>query len=373
MTLSRRRASMTARRCCVAGLALLAACSTRDGDAAGAAAAREDSPSSAVPGGMVLVPGGTTRIGSEDGPPDEAPVWRARVAAFYMDASPVTVARFRAFVEATGHVTDAERLGDGGVFDLAERQWKLVPGASWHHPHGPAGPAAPDDHPVTQVSWYDAVAFARWEGKRLPTEAEWEHAARGGRDAREPYAWGRTLVEGGKHRANTWQGSFPERNTGEDGHVFTSAVGAFGETALGLTDMGGNVWEWTADWYRPYGERERPFTPAEGSERAQRGGSFLCHESYCHGYRVSGRSHSTPETALFHVGFRLVKDVERCSPALSQAHSRDDGEVIARQLAARRIGKDGARDRHHRASQQDPVDSPLPSCRRDAIEAVEGA
>ena len=308
-----RRGAILALPCCIAGSAMLAACATRDGDAARApeSGASASTAELAAPEGMVLVPGGTTRIGSADGPPDESPVWTARVAPFHMDASPVTVARFRRFVDATGYVTDAERIGDGGVFDLEARAWRLVPGASWHHPHGPAGPAAPDDHPVTQVSWYDAVAFARWDGKRLPTEAEWEHAARGARDLREPYAWGRTLVEGGEHRANTWQGSFPERNTGEDGHVFTSAVGAFGATSLGLTDMGGNVWEWTADWYRPYAERSRPFVPDASSERAQRGGSFLCHESYCHGYRVSGRSHSTPETALFHVGFRLVRDIPR--------------------------------------------------------------
>ena len=308
-----RRGAVVALPWCIAALGVLAGCATRDGDAARAPGS--EAPASAaeatVPEGMVFVPGGTTRIGSDDGLPDESPVWAARVAPFHMDASPVTVARFRRFVDATGHTTDAERLGDAGVFDLERRQWKLVPGASWHHPHGPSGPPAPDDHPVTQVSWHDAMAFARWEGKRLPTEAEWEHAARGARDLRQPYAWGRTLVENGGYRANTWQGSFPERNTAEDGHVFTSAVGAFGRTSLGLTDMGGNVWEWTADWYRPYSERALPFTPGPASERAQRGGSFLCHESYCHGYRVSGRSHSTPETALFHVGFRLVRDISR--------------------------------------------------------------
>lgn len=264
-----------------------------------------------VPAGMVLVPGGTTRIGAEDGRPDEAPVWSARLEPFFMDEHPVTVARYRKFVDETGYATEAERLGDAAVFDMEARRWTLVPGAAWHHPHGPAGPPAPDDHPVTQVSWNDAMAFARWDGKRLPTEAEWEHAARGGRDSRDRYAWGPSLVVGGQHRANTWQGSFPERNTGDDGHVFTSPVGAFGRTPLGLTDMGGNVWEWTADWYRPYADRDRPFTPTASSGRAQRGGSFLCHESYCHGYRVSGRSHSTPETALFHVGFRLVQDVPR--------------------------------------------------------------
>ena len=243
--------------------------------------------------------------------PDEAPTWTARVEPFFMDVHPVTVKQFRSFVDATNYVTEAERLGDAGVFDLDERRWRLVSGAAWHHPRGPDGPAALDDHPVTQVSWNDASAYARWAGKRLPTEAEWEHAARGARDARESYAWGTSFKRNGAHAANTWQGSFPDSNTGDDGYIFTSPVGAFGKTPLGLTDMGGNVWEWTADWYRSYADRDRSFVASATSERAQRGGSFLCHDSYCHGYRVSARSHSTPETALFHVGFRLVKDIPR--------------------------------------------------------------
>ncbi|MGH7665130.1 MAG: formylglycine-generating enzyme family protein [Gemmatimonadaceae bacterium] len=264
-----------------------------------------------VPQGMVYVPGGTTHIGSEHGMPVERPVFSARVQAFFMDVHPVTVAQFRSFVDATGHVTEAEHFGSAGVFDTGLRQWRLVDGADWRHPRGPATPAAPDDHPVTQVSWNDATAYARWTGKRLPTEVEWEHAARGARDNRDRYAWGSTLVTGGVHGANTWQGSFPQHNSGEDGYLYTSPVGAFGATGLGLTDMGGNVWQWTADWFRPYSQRDREFRrpPDARSERAQRGGSFLCHESYCHGYRVSARSHSTPETALFHVGFRLVQDI----------------------------------------------------------------
>ncbi|HLA13390.1 MAG TPA: formylglycine-generating enzyme family protein [Gemmatimonadaceae bacterium] len=302
----------------LAALAALAACASGEGEAGQLASSvgRTDAsaPPIVVPKGMVLVPGGTTRIGSTDGPADESPAWTARLEPFFMDAHPVTVARFGAFVDATGFVTDAERIGDAGIFDLAKRKWTLVRGATWRRPHGPDGPAAPPDHPVTQVSWNDAVAFAKWEGKRLPTEAEWEHAARGGRDSRARYAWGKALVENGTPRANTWQGSFPERNTGEDGYMFTSPVGVFGGTPLGLTDMGGNVWEWTADWYRPYADRARQFLPSMDSERAQRGGSFLCHESYCHGYRVSARSHSTPETALFHVGFRLVKDISSTPP-----------------------------------------------------------
>jgi formylglycine-generating enzyme len=263
-----------------------------------------------VPPGMVYVPGGVTHIGSNDGPPEERPVFRAKVAPFFMDVHPVTVAQFRAFVEATGYRTEAERFGNAGVYDVATGEWRMVDGANWRSPLGPSGPEAAADHPVTQVSWHDAVAYGRWAGKRLPTEIEWEHAARGARDDRRPYAWGDSLVTQGRHRANTWQGTFPHGNTREDGHLYTSPVGAFGETALGLTDMGGNVWEWTEDWFRPYTGRGPAPAATQGSgEKVQRGGSFLCHRDFCHGYRVSARSHSSPETALFHVGFRLVQDV----------------------------------------------------------------
>jgi sulfatase modifying factor 1 len=262
-----------------------------------------------VPEGMVYVAGGVTQIGSEDGMPFEQPVFEVEVAPFFMDISPVTVAQFRQFVEATEYVTEAERFGNAGVLDPQTHQWRMVDRATWHHPLGPDQAAVPDNHPVTQVSWNDAVAYAEWAGKRLPTEAEWEHAARGARNKQERYAWGVELVAEGAHRANTWQGSFPVKNTGEDGYLYTSPVGVFGETSLGLTDMGGNVWEWTQDWFRLYSERGTPFTPDETSEKAQRGGSFLCNPSWCHGYRVSGRSHSTPETSLFHIGFRCVKDL----------------------------------------------------------------
>jgi sulfatase modifying factor 1 len=265
-----------------------------------------------VPEGMAYVPGGVTHVGAEDGLPTEQPVWAATIAPFFLDEHPVTVAAFTAFVESTGHTTEAERFGDAAVMDMTTGQWALVPGADWRHPLGPAGPAALPDHPVTQVSWNDAAAYAAWAGKRLPTEVEWEHAARGARDLRRPYAWGDSLVthdhEGVHHHANTWNGTFPVQNTAADGFLTTSPVGAFGETDLGLTDMGGNVWEWTDSWFRPYAERDRPFTPTPTSERVQRGGSFLCHVSYCHGYRVSARSHATPESALFNVGFRCARD-----------------------------------------------------------------
>ena len=269
----------------------------------------EAQPPEEIPEGMVYVPGGVTHIGAEDGLPPEQPVFEAEVAPFFMDAHSVTVAQFRAFVEATGFVTEAEGFGNAGLIDLDTQQWMLVDGATWQYPLGPEGPPTPDDHPVTQVSWNDAVAYAEWVGKRLPTEVEWEHAARGAQDDRRPYAWGDSLAEDGAYKANTWQGTFPLRNTVEDGYLYTSPVGAFGETPLGLTDMGGNVWEWTQNWFRPYAERNEPFSPTAQSEKVQRGGSFLCEPGWCHGYRVSARSHSTPETSLFHVGFRCVKDV----------------------------------------------------------------
>jgi sulfatase modifying factor 1 len=260
------------------------------------------------PAGMVYVPGGVTQIGAEDGSADEYPVFAATVRPFFMDVHPVTVAQFRKFVESTSYVTEAERLGDAGVFDTRTSEWRMMRGASWRAPLGKDGPPATDSHPVTQVSWHDASAYADWAGKRLPTEVEWEHAARGGRNSRRKYAWGDALVDRGIHRANTWQGAFPGHNIAEDGHVYTSPVGVFGVTDLGLSDMGGNVWQWVSDWYGPPGNTAHVSAGGVG-EKVQRGGSFLCHQDFCHGYRVSARSHSSPETALFHVGFRCAKDV----------------------------------------------------------------
>ncbi len=256
---------------------------------------------------MVYVPGGLTEIGAEDGSADERPVYAATVQPFFMDTHPVTVAQFRRFVESTNYVTDAERLGDAGVFDTRTGEWRLIRGARWSAPVGVDGPPAPDNHPVTQVSWHDASAYAQWAGKRLPTEVEWEHAARGGRNSRRKYAWGDALVDRGVYRANTWQGS-AGNNTAADGYLYTSPVGRFGVTDLGLSDMGGNVWEWMSDWYGPPGTAPN-VVPGNGGEKVQRGGSFLCHPDFCHGYRVSARSHSSPDSALFHVGFRCVKDV----------------------------------------------------------------
>jgi len=264
-----------------------------------------------VPPGMAYVPEGSTHIGSNGGLPSEQPVFVANVDAFLLDVHPVTVAEFGTFVKATGFVSQAERDGNAAVFDLKERRWALVDGASWRRPLGSDGAAAEADHPVTQVTWNDAVAYCSWADKRLPNEVEWEHAARGARDDRGPYPWGSAPVDGERFRANVWQGRFPDHNTLEDGYLYTSPVGAFGADRLGLVDMAGNVWEWTDDWFRPYTDRGQPYTPSPTSEKVQRGGSFLCEPSWCHGYRVSARSHSTPDSALFHVGFRCAKSLPK--------------------------------------------------------------
>lgn len=263
----------------------------------------------AVEQSMVFVPGGETRIGAEDGSDLEKPTFWVRVKPFWMDEHPVTVTEFRQFVNATGYKTQAETFGDGGVFSEATKDWILTKGACWHHPQGPDQPAALNDHPVTQVSWNDAVAYAAWVGKRLPSELEWEHAARNARNDRTLYPFGNeTVTETGKALANTWNGTFPGENTNTDGFRMTSPVGYFGKTPLGLTDMTGNVWEWCADWRSDYTDVAAGKMPVTGQEKVQRGGSFLCEPGWCHGYRVSGRSFSTPETSLFHVGFRCVKN-----------------------------------------------------------------
>ena len=277
---------------------------------------------------MIFVPGGQTRIGvtdreladvmrsrrpSRDGRHvwgrEAQPSFAASVDPFLLDQHPVTVAAFRRFARTTDYETQAERFGDAGVLHPQTGRWQLVKGADWQHPRGPEAPASKGDHPVTQVSWSDAEAYCQWRGARLPTEVEWEHAARGARNRRTACPWGRCERAGQDttHRANTWQGRFPVQNIAADGYRYTSPVGTFEEGELGLADMGGNVWEWTDSWFRSYAGRAAPFKPTRQSERVQRGGSFQCNE--CGGYHVFSRSHATPETALFHVGFRCAQDV----------------------------------------------------------------
>ncbi len=280
---------------------------------------------------------------------DASPMHRVAVTGFWMDETDVTNAEFAKFVEATRYVTTAERSPSGPEFrDVAPE--KLVPGsvvftapseptsldapnwwawrqgANWRHPEGPGSNLnARQDHPVVQVSWEDAVAYARWAGKRLPTEAEWEFAARGSLD-RQTYVWGHEFRPGGKWQANTFQGHFPDRNTAEDGYSSTSPVRAFQPNTFGLYDMAGNVWQWCSDWYRadyyskltsvavsrnPQGP-EDSLDPDEPNvpKRVRKGGSFLCTDQYCTRYMPGSRGKGDPGTSTNHVGFRCVRDRE---------------------------------------------------------------
>lgn len=264
----------------------------------------------APPSGMVLIPAGSSAIGSATGAADEQPVFQAQVDAFYLDRSPVTVKAFSDFVTTHGYVTDAETVGSAAVMEFGTGHWYLLPGANWQYPFGAQSTSAPPDHPVTQVSWHDAVAYCDAQGKRLPGEVEWEHAARWGHDGEVAYAFGDALLHEGDYLANVWTGAFPVLNTGEDGFKATSPVAQFGLSPAGLTDMAGNVWEWTADWHGDYAGRRSPLdAPAFGSSKVQRGGSFLCEASVCHGFRVSARSHATPDSASMHVGFRCARSI----------------------------------------------------------------
>lgn len=264
-----------------------------------------------APPEMVTVPGGETRVGDDRGWPDERPAFVARVASFALDRDPVTVAAFARFVRERGHLTDAEKFGSGAVMEFGSGRWQLVPGADWRYPTGRQGAPARKDHPVTQVSWRDAVAYCAARGKRLPGEIEYEHAARGGVGSDRPYAFGTELQSRGRYRANLWTGVFPRYNTARDGYAGTSPAGAYGEGPLGLRDLAGNVWEWTADWYRPYAERDRPWPEGQRGEKVQRGGSFLCDTQVCRGFSATARGHATPESSHMHVGFRCARDLPR--------------------------------------------------------------
>ncbi|PUA80128.1 formylglycine-generating enzyme family protein [Nocardioides currus] len=280
--------------------------------------------------GQVLLPGGRFAMGDAFGEgyasDGETPVHEVRLEPFWMDATAVTNASFAAFVKDSGHVTDAEELGVSAVFHLAFRGersdvlqevaeapwWWAVRGASWRHPGGPATSIQDrQNHPVVHVTWRDAAAYAAWAGKRLPTEAEWEHAARGGLEGRR-FAWGDELTPRGRWQCNIWQGDFPRSNTEEDGHLTTAPVKTYRPNGHGLWQMAGNVWEWCADWFDPgyYATSpvDDPRGPDTGTARVMRGGSYLCHHSYCHRYRVAARSSNTPDSASGNTGFRCAND-----------------------------------------------------------------
>jgi formylglycine-generating enzyme len=321
-----------------------AACrSTTPADSAFVPGVREAPPPDAAPEGMVWIPGGRFWMGCGGcNLSDALPVHAVEVDGFWMDRAPVTNAEFARFTEATGYVTVAERRPDPGdfpgtppeslaagsvVFSPPARAfpgmrymdwWRWVPGASWRHPEGPGSDLrGRADHPVVHVAFDDAEAYARWAGKRLPTEAQYEFAARGGLDRRR-YAWGDSLAPAGRWAANIFQGSFPVRNAAADGWAATSPVGAFPANGFGLRDMGGNVWQWTADWYdedayrtRTSGVAKNPAVdrPPDGGrpERSIRGGSFLCSDQYCTRYLVGSRGRGEPSTGASNLGFRLVR------------------------------------------------------------------
>ena len=306
--------------------------------------------------GMKWIPGGTFLMGANDkeGRADEYPSHQVKLDGYWMDEKEVTNAQFAAFVKATGYKTVAERKPDWEEIkkqlpegtpkpsdDLlvaasltfnppprpvplhdASQWWAWTPGADWKHPEGPkSNLKGKDNYPVTQVCWEDANAYAKWAGKRLPTEAEWEYAARGGQK-NTIYPWGNEQIEAGKPKANTWQGSFPDKNTDWDGFHGLAPTGSFPANAYGLFDMAGNVWEWVSDWYtndyydtqkgetatNPKGP-DKSFDPDEPTvpKKVTRGGSFMCNSSYCKGYRVAARMKSSPDTGLQNTGFRCVR------------------------------------------------------------------
>jgi len=280
--------------------------------------------------GMVLIPAGTYLMGTDDGdgfPEDgEGPVRPVSLRQFWMDRRTVTNDQFTTFVAATGYKTEAERFGWSYVFHLlvspkARKQvmgasgpaawWLGVKGACWKQPEG-ADSHIRDrgNHPVVHISWNDASAYCQWTGKRLPTEAEWEFAARGGLGQKK-YPWGDELTPDGIHMCNIWQGDFPRRNTRDDGYLATCPAGAFPPNGYGLSNMAGNVWEWCGDWFgaaHPTSLRENPTGPRTGGSRVLRGGSYLCHRSYCNRYRVAARSANTPDSSSGNVGFRCATD-----------------------------------------------------------------
>lgn len=276
---------------------------------------------------LVEIPAGFFDMGARKSTfPDDldSPRRKVHLAAFRISPFTVTNADFARFVEDSGYCTLAEREGWSFVFHLLLADatqwpesppgvpwWRRVDGAYWAAPEGPgSGWEGREDHPVVHIAWYDALAYCRWAGLRLPTEAEWERAGRGGL-VHKKFPWGNIMVPEGKHAMNTWQGRFPQENTAEDGFIGTAPVDAFAPNGFGLYNMTGNVWEWTADLYGPRpaearGPLRNPTGPAEGYARIQRGGSFLCHHSYCDRYHVHSRTRNDPDSSTSNCGFRVA-------------------------------------------------------------------
>jgi len=282
---------------------------------------------------MIRLDGGRFWMGTDDDQgfvaDGEGPIREVTVAPFYMDRYPVTNEQFAEFVKATSYVTESERFGWSFVFqnhipkeryaELVDdnapgtRWWCKVNGACWKHPEGPDSSVADrPHHPAVHISWNDAFEYARWAGKRLPTEAEWEYAARGGLE-QKTYPWGDELTPGGVHLCNVWQGEFPTLDLAEDGFSAPAPVDSFPPNGYGFYTITGNAWEWCQDWFHPTyhvtATRINPVGPATGTNRVMKGGSYLCHRSYCNRYRVAARTSNTPDSATTNISFRCVRDV----------------------------------------------------------------
>lgn len=280
---------------------------------------------------LIHIPGGAYRIGNPRGDgyhaDGEDPVHEVRINPFLISPTAVTNTEFARFVQATSYVTEAEQFGWSFVFagllppELQELPyppqtpwWRQVHGATWRHPEGPQSSIDDRaDHPVIHVSWNDAQAYCAWSGTRLPTESEWEIAARGGREG-APFPWGHEIEPGGQHMMNVWQGDFPFDNTRADGFLGTAPVDSYRPNGYGLYCMTGNVWEWCADWFHPDAYRHahgahNPTGPSQGRGRVMRGGSYLCHHSYCRRYRVDARSSNTPDSSTGNTGFRVARSL----------------------------------------------------------------
>lgn len=255
---------------------------------------------------MAYFKGGKIIIGSDSGTINEKPAFEMEIQPFYLDKNLVTVAEFRKFIIENSYKTDADKFGDSGVYSFDKNSWELLLGANWEYPLGKDKPKVADNHPVTHVSWTDAKAYASWVGKRLPTEFEWEFAAKNGENNANKYAWGTDLVVDGKYMANVWQGNNVLEKQVLDGFLLTSPVGFYGETKSGLTDMGGNVWQWCENYYKPY-PYNASAAPEDPNVRSTRGGSFMFDEALENSFTTTFRAKNSIDTSLFNTGFRCAK------------------------------------------------------------------
>ena len=258
---------------------------------------------------MVFVKGGKFVFGSNTGLDREKPEHEVIIQSFLIDKNLVTVEDFRNFVNSSNYITEAEKFGNAIVFDDSINSWQLVDGANWKYPLGDLKKMALPNHPVTQVSWNDALEYCKSCDKTLPSEVQWEFAAsERGQKKDQLYYWGNNFLVNNNYMCNTWSSGYPNTIGYKDGYKYTSPIGHYKANSLGVFDMAGNVWEWCYNWHLPYEGNSQIF-PDELKGKAQRGGSFLCNPNYCHGFRLSARSATSPESSLFHVGFRCVKNL----------------------------------------------------------------